>query len=306
MPPVITSVVHDASITKPVTETDEAKKRKTFADSDDVAGWADSSRDERLWKFIRPQDKKVADTAMPYQFDVVKTFEIPPPMLVDPDEVIVVDGVKKVDHGDVYEAFWRSPSSSIRGIFANGEPIWGTAEYYNGMSYTGMFKGGIPDGFGEKRSGASVYKGRFKHGLRDGRGLLFEANHNRLYMGTFVEDKPDGIFLCIVFSWSTTKKSVVHTRSALQFKHGELLSFEKNTAANVTTLTGLCYEEFLKFYREGEKHVEDTVVRKRLRDMGAEETLWHPPRCEQNRQMKKSTVETTGVSTVGDTSASRV
>jgi hypothetical protein len=54
----------------------------------------------------------------------------------------------------------------------------GTAEYKNGMSYTGMSTGCVPHDLGEKRAGASVCKGCFNLGMRHGRGLLFDADNH--------------------------------------------------------------------------------------------------------------------------------
>ena len=253
------------------------KRWKTFQDCDDVGGWNESDRDERLWKYIRPHDKRVAETPMVQSFEFVKCVTLPPSFLVDTSEV---DKTTTIDRGDIYEAFWRTANVSIRGIFANGEPTWGTAEYRNGMSYTGMFKGCLPDGFGEKRAGASVFKGRFKEGMRHGRGLFLDASHFRLYMGTFKDDHPHGAHLCIHYKWSSTQKRVTHTRNSLLFQEGTLVKCAKNTTANVATLSGLLYEEFLKYYREGEKAMEDFIARQRLADIGADGFLWQPVRCE--------------------------
>ena len=255
----------------------QTKRKKNFQDCDDVGGWAESARDERLWKYIRPHDKKVAAIPMLESFEVVREVNLPPAFLIDPFQP---EKGSTIDRGDVYEAFWRTSNVSIRGIFANGEPVWGTAEYRNGMSYTGMFKGCIPDGFGEKRAGASVFKGRFKEGMRDGRGLFLDASHFRLYMGTFKDDQPHGAHLCIHFKWSATEKRVTHSRSSLLFEDGTLVKCAQNTSANIAKLAGLCYEEFLKYYREGEKAMEDFVARKYLADSGAAEFLWQPVRSE--------------------------
>jgi hypothetical protein len=255
----------------------EGKRSRTFQDCDDVAGWNESDRDERLWKYIRPHDKKVADIPMTEAFEFVKAVILPPILMVDPFEV---EKQTTVDRGDIYEAFWRTSNVSIRGIFANGEPTWGTAEYRNGMSYTGMFKGCVPDGFGEKRAGASVFKGRFKEGMRHGRGLFLDASHFRLYVGTFRNDQPHGAHLCIHYKWASNHKRVTHTRTSLLFDDGTLTKCEKNTMANVSSLSGLLYEEFFKYYREGEKAMEDFVARQRLADIGADGFLWQPVRCE--------------------------
>jgi hypothetical protein len=253
------------------------KRQKTFQDCDDVAGWTESARDERLWKYIRPHDEKVAAIPMSEAFEVVSDVKLPPAFLVDPSQL---ENGATIDRGDIYEAFWRTSNVSIRGTFANGEPVWGTAEYRNGMSYTGMFKGCLPDGFGEKRAGASVFKGRFKEGMRHGRGLFLDASHFRLYMGTFKDDQPHGAHLCMHYKWSTKAKRVTHTRSSLLFENGTLVKCAKNEAANVAKLAGLCYEEFLKYYREGEKAMEDFVARQMLADIGADDFLWQPVRYE--------------------------
>ena len=270
-----------------------------------MAGWGVTTRDERLWKYIRPHDHKVAATVINDMFHFIQDVEMPPSFLINdaaPQKATTTDpNVEKnnttdptmgtstvptlhkgtlVDRGDIYEAFSRTSNASIRGVFANGEPVWGTAEYRNGMSYTGMFKDGMPHGFGEKRAGASVFKGRFEAGKRHGRGIFFEASNFRLYAGNFVDDKPDGGHLCIIYKWSGTHKRVTHTRKSMKFDNGTLLKFEENDSANVNMLSGLNYEEFLKIYREGEKAVEDTIGRHRLADMGSEDFLWQPVRCE--------------------------
>jgi len=259
------------------------EKRKSFADCDDLAGWENSKRDFRLWKYLRPHDVKVGDTVLKDTFKFVKKVKLPPSYLVD--STGLETNLEK-DMGDVYEAFWRTEKHSIRGVFANGEPVWGTAEYSNGMTYTGSFKDCLPDGFGEKRMGASVFKGQFKGGMRHGRGVFLDASHFRLYAGTFVNDQPHGDHLCILYNWSETKKHATHSRNLLGFQHGVLIKMEKDVmeAANVNTLSGLVYEEFLKFYREGEKCVEDFVARQRLADIGAEPFLWQPVRSEATRQ----------------------
>ena len=72
-----------------------------------------------------------------------------------------------------------------------------------------------------------------------------------------------------------------HTLStSLTFVKGVLVKQCSTELSNIVTLSGLSYEEFLKFYREAEKTAEDFVARKRLADMGAEEFLWQPVRSE--------------------------
>ena len=253
------------------------KRAKTFSDCDDVGGWADTVEDNRMSKYIRPHNHTKALHPGQDTFQFIANVKIPPSIIVDPYEVESGD---TVDRGDIYEAFWRTHNVSIRGVFANGEPLWGTADYRNGMSYTGMFSGCIPHGFGEKRAGASVFKGRFKHGMRHGRGLFLDASHFRLYLGPFSDDLPDGIHICISFTWSVTHKRVKHSRNSLTFEKGNLVKKSPTVESNIVTLSGLSYEEFLKFYREAEKTVEDFLARKRLADMGAEEFLWQPVRSE--------------------------
>jgi len=253
------------------------KRAKTFSDCDDVGGWVDTVEDNRLLKFVRPHNRTKALDLSKDTFQFIVNVNIPPSIIVDPCET---ERGNTIDRGDIYEAFWRTHNVSIRGVFANGEPVWGTAEYRNGMSYTGMFSGCVPHGFGEKRAGASVFKGRFKNGMRHGRGLFLDASHFRLYLGPFSDDLPDGIHLCISFTWSETHKRVKHSRNSLTFEKGNLVKKSDSVGSNIVTLSGLSYEEFLKFYREAEKTVEDFLARKRLADMGAEEFLWQPVRSE--------------------------
>jgi hypothetical protein len=256
---------------------------RTFEDDDETSAWAHSTRDERLWKYLRPCDVGTSQMPMGDKFDVLGLVQLPKSMLVDTDipvndvtipKAVVTDN--DIDRGDVYEAFSRTKDVTIRGVFVNGEPVWGTAQYHNGMSYTGMFAGGVPHGFGEKRSGASVYKGRFHKGERHGRGMQFDARNFRLYAGMFDNDMPHGKSLCIVFSWSKTQKRVLHTRSVLEFDHGVLITCEKTTKGGVYPLSGLENEEFLEMYRHGEKALEDFVARFRLKEVRAEEHLWQP------------------------------
>jgi hypothetical protein len=288
---------------------------RSFSECDDVAGWSNTERDERLWKYVRPHDENVAKTPIGDMFQFVRDVKLPPSFLINDDSPqkdttttatlgTATDPTRRtstdptqhkgtpVDRGDIYEAFSRTSNASIRGVFANGEPVWGMAEYRNGMSFTGMFKGGMPHGFGEKRAGASVFKGQFQAGKRHGRGLFLDASHFRLYAGRFIDDQPHGGHLCILYKWCETNKRVTHTRKSLQFNKGTLVKFEPNDSANVNILSGLCYEEFLKIYREGEKAVEDVMARQRLADMGAEDFLWQPVPCE---SYYSTTVNTVGV-----------
>ena len=244
------------------------KRTKTFAECDDLAGWEDKTNadgidDRRLKKFLRPHQIQISKMPMLDVFDVGQPVALPPSVIVD------VEG-----RGDIFEAFWRTPFLSFRGVFVNSEPSWGHAEYRNGMSYTGMIKGGLPHGFGEKRSGDSVYKGRFQEGSRHGPGLLFEADHFRIYSGNFDNDKPHGTHMCILLCWCKKKKRVEHTRSILAFDHGVLVNSEKATKVNVSALNGLSPEEFLQVYREGEKALENKMARYRLHEAGAEPVLW--------------------------------
>jgi hypothetical protein len=157
------------------------------------------------------------------------------------------------------------------------------------VSYTGMFAGGVPHGFGEKHSGASVYKGRFENGMRHGRGLLLDARNFRLYAGSFCEDVPHGAFLCIVFAWSKTKRCALHERSEVEFNHGTVVRTEKTTRSNIGGLCGLENEEFLQMYRQGEKVIEDHVARFRLKEVNAEECLWKPVAAESNISVGEAT-----------------
>jgi len=182
-----------------------------------------------------------------------------------------------VGNSDTYEAFWRTRNVTIRGVFVNGEPVWGTAEYHNGMSYVGMFAGCIPHGFGEKRAGASVYKGRFHQGRRHGRGLLLDAAKHRIYVGWFEDDFLHGQSICVNFTWSVEHNLVTHSRYLMTHEHGVRTKCGTTTQGDVTVFSGLAHEEFLKFYRECEKSVEVAVGRKRLREVDeATECLWKP------------------------------
>ena len=255
------------------------KRNKTFQKCDDMSGWeidTSDSRDHRLCKHLREHQHKISMTPMLEEFTVVETVDLPKTMLVDIDAVDVKCTEVTVDRGDVYEAFWRTPEVSIRGTFVNGEPVWGEAEYRNGMSYTGSFKGAQAHGFGVKRMGDSMHKGRFEKGLRHGRGILVEASRHRLYAGMFHHDKPHGTFICILFFWCAKTKTVQHKRRLLEFDNGTLTSSEIAPNVNVSQLSGLAPEEFLVLYRHAEKLVEDNRTKKLLRDTNADKILWTP------------------------------
>jgi hypothetical protein len=249
------------------------KRTQTFRNTDTLQGWAKGDRDERLWKYLRPVDDKVASCKLADRFDVMGVVVVPPAYLVDRDAV----ETNEIDRGDFYEAFYRNDTVTIRGVFANGEPLWGDAEYSNGMSYSGRFGNFVAHGFGEKRAGGNVYKGTFNEGLRHGKGLLLDSKNGRIYMGSFVKDKPNGQHLCIVFSWSDNTKRVLQSRSIVTFHHGKVVVIDKSpNTMNVTTLSGLSNEEFLKFYRKGEKAMEDAIARRLLAEHGADTCLWTP------------------------------
>jgi hypothetical protein len=243
-----------------------------FNESDATAGWPQSDREERLWKYLRPHDSKVASCPLGACFEVTGTVDLPPTYLVDKDDV----KSNEIDRGDFYEAFYRSDVVTIRGVFANGEPLWGTAEYSNGMSYSGRFREWAPHSFGEKRAGKHVYKGVFKQGKRHGKGLLLDAKNNLLYMGSFENDKPHGQHLCIEFLWSKTNKCIQQRRATITFKNGEIIMFDEGSTLTVTAQCGLSNEEFLKFYREGEKVMEDKLTHRLLSKNKADECLWNP------------------------------
>jgi hypothetical protein len=255
------------------------KRVSTFEEFDDTRGWAadpSDSRDHRVCKYLRNHQKKITEIPMPNYFEVCNVIDLPKTMLVDLDAVEVEGAATTVDRGDVYEAFWRTSELSLRGIFVNNEPVWGDAEYRNGMSYTGGLSGGMAHGFGVKRMGASVYKGRFDKGLRHGPGLLLQATRYSLFAGKFHNDKPHGPSLCIIFAWCTKTNTVQHQRTLLQFDHGVLTSSQKAPKVNVSNLSGLSQEEFLQIYRQGEKALEDNMTKNFMKEAQAEPMLWTP------------------------------
>lgn len=233
--------------------------------------------DQRLYKYLRPSDNKVGKTRMSAKFEVVCEYHLPQPFLVaDPSTVTNPNGGTTKGNSDAFEAFWRTEDVSIRGVFVNGEPTWGSAEYSNGMSYTGMFAGCVPHGFGEKRAGSSMYKGRFKEGMRHGRGTLLDSKNHRLYLGTFKDDLPHGDLMCVQFAWSDKHKHVTHSRRLTTFVEGIVVKSVHTDQGNVSTLSGLAHEEFLQYYRRCEKSVEDRVGKKRLRETNEPVCLWQP------------------------------
>jgi hypothetical protein len=281
---------------------------------------AADEKDHRLFKFIRPHQAHIALTAMPEKFEVVAVIALPPTVLLDvqqqqpmpkPDAststtttstttttttstaastaataastAATTPGRKHAaitDYGDVVEAHWRTSELSMRGTFVNGEPVWGEVEYRNGMSYLGSLRGGVAHGFGTKRLGPSVYKGQFYEGMRHGSGLFLDARNFRLYAGTYVNDKQHGRSVCIQFCWSTKLSVVQHNRTLVNFEHGVLISTDTPPKVSVSSLCGLSQEEFLKLYREGEKAIEDSMVRHSVHDLGFDEVFWTPVSAE--------------------------
>ena len=255
------------------------KRAKTFEECDDMSGWkidTSDTRDHRMCKHLRKHQHKIAEIPMGDFFEVCNVVELPKTMLVDLDAAEVEGGATTVDRGDVYEAFRRTSETSLRGVFVNNEPVWGEVEYRNGMSYTGALSGGLAHGFGVKRMGASLFKGCFDKGMRHGPGILLQSKHHRLYAGKFHNDKPHGQSLCILFCWCTKTKTIQHTRTLLEFEHGVLIKSEKAPKVNVSALSGLTHEEFLSIYRQGEKALEDHMIKKFLEEAGAEPMFWTP------------------------------
>ena len=254
--------------------------KRTFDECDEIRGCDIDpldTMDHRLCKHLRQHQRNISMTPMPDQFKAVKIIKLPKTMLVDIDASEATSTELEVDRGDVYEAFWRTSELTLRGIFINGEPVWGEVGYRNGMSYNGSLSGGQPHGFGVKQKNGSIYKGRFKNGFRHGRGIMVEANQYRLYVGTFSNDRPNGIMLCIQFGWCTNAKTVQHSRRLLSFDdNGVVTKTTKAPNVNITDLSGLAPEEFLQMYRHAEKLVEDFMTKKFLRKHKADEVLWTP------------------------------
>lgn len=252
-------------------------KRKSFKETDVLTGWVVPEQDLRLSKYVRHNAKEIDPALMPDRFDVARLVILPPSYLVDAHATpsTIVEATN--DRGDIYEAFRRTSEVSIRGIFANGLPVWGTAHYRSGMIYTGSFAEGVADGFGEKHAGKSVYKGRFHEGLRHGRGCLLDSTNYRLFLGMFKDDAPDGEILMIMFGWSTSKQRPYTAHSLVTFAKGDVVKKVDNvTCSNAQGRSGLQPEEFMEMFRTVERLVEETTSRKRLREMKAEECLIIP------------------------------
>jgi len=255
----------------------------TFRETDVLRGWCDNDAcdDMRLMKFASDETSIFATNALPDRFQVVASIVLPPPTNMEKISSVgfAAPILQQDDHpGDAYEAFHRTSDVTMRGCFVNGEITWGSAHYRNGMSYSGMFAGGVPHGFGEKRSGNSVYKGRFSEGKRHGRGALFDAIHHRLCLGTFENDVPAGKMICLLFSWSEKNSHVTYDRSLLTFSNGQLVCIEKRIDGRVEDFSGLSYDEFLDVFKQAERNVRGAVSRKRLQDEGAPEILWKKTR----------------------------
>jgi hypothetical protein len=245
--------------------------KRSFAEMDELRGWPLSTTDSRMTKCLR-KGATLTARVLPNKFISQSIVTLPKPFLVDPaaDAVTISQ-----DRGDIYEAFRRTSEVSIRGVFANGEVVWGTATYRSGITYTGSFSGSVPDGFGEKHAGDSVYKGRFKNGSRHGRGLLLDSKKFRLFMGMFIDDRPQGEFLMITFGWSGSKRCTYTHTCMVTFDVGEVV--KKTLVSKVdkpTVYCGLEDEEFLELFRKCEGFAEQEVGRKRLSQMKAEECLW--------------------------------
>jgi hypothetical protein len=258
------------------------KRTKTFAEIDDTLGWekdASDTRDHRICKYLREHQRAITLVPLADQFMAGRDVILPKIVLIDVDETTStaeVKGPASIVREDVYEAFWRTDYLTIRGIFANGEPIWGEVQYNNGMSFIGGLNGGRPHGFGVKRMATSVYKGVFENGDRHGKGILVNAKDFTLYAGCFVKDKPHGVLLRITFVWDKTKGNVQHNRSLVRFEHGTIVTEEKARPVNVSMMSGLAPEEFLQMYREGEKSLEDSMILDALRKTSIDPILLEP------------------------------
>ena len=66
----------------------------------------------------------------------------------------------------------------------------------------------------------------------------------------------------------------------MNFEHGVLISTDTPPKVSVSSLCGLSQEEFLKLYREGEKAIEDSMVRHSVHDLGFDEVFWTPVSAE--------------------------
>jgi hypothetical protein len=252
----------------------ETQKRQSFKESDDLSGWPVTNDDNRVSKYMRKSDKEAKKVVLVDLFKVNHLVVLPKPFLVDLD----ADREKsRNDRGDIYQAFLRTSDVSIRGMFANGEPVYGTAYHRSGIVYTGEFKNGVADGFGEKVAGESVYMGRFHKGLRHGRGCLLDSKHYRLFMGMFENDLPTGEVLMIMFGWSATKGCAFTSHAVVTFEKGEVTKRVNSVGSdNAQGRCGLFPEEFMGLFRKCEKLAEDITSRKRLCEMNATETLWKP------------------------------
>ena len=250
----------------------EPKKRKTFKECDELSGWPVSTYDSRVSKHVRNSSKDLSKIVLEEKFTVTRLVALPKPFLVDPDADTKTTAK---DRGDIYEAFVRTSTMSIRGMFVNGEPVYGTAHHRCGMVYTGSFVGGIAEGFGEKRAGESVYKGHFHKGERHGRGALLDSKYYRLFMGTFKNDLPDGEVLMILFRWSISSKKVSTSYAIVTFSAGEVVNQVAGATSiiDAQTRSGLEIEEFMELFRMGEKLAEESVARKSLLEANAAESL---------------------------------
>jgi hypothetical protein len=252
----------------------ETKKRKTFMETDELSGWPVSEQDSRVGKYVRHNVHQLKNTVLSDRFVVSRVVVLPDKYLVDPD---ASEETNSKDRGDIYEAFQRTSQVSVRGIFANGEAVWGTVHYRCGIVYTGALSAGVAHGFGEKRAGESVYKGNFHKGMRHGKGCLLDSKYYRLFLGMFKDDMPHGEVLMIMFGWSMSNERAYTSHSLVTFQNGQVVKkVDTSDGNNAQGRSGLHPEEFMEMFRMGEKLVEETTSRKRLAAMNAEESLCTP------------------------------
>ncbi|CBZ26631.1 hypothetical protein LMXM_20_0580 [Leishmania mexicana MHOM/GT/2001/U1103] len=105
----------------------------------------------------------------------------------------------------------------------------GCQHYNNGNVYTGEWRDGTPDSFGEKRYGnGDVYRGNWCQGKRSGRGVYSFAQGDS-YEGMYADDKPEG---------QGTYSTLQGDRYAGQWKAGQKHGKGRETLANGQVFVG--------------------------------------------------------------------
>lgn len=96
---------------------------------------------------------------------------------------------------------YKRTNNCYEGSFYNDKiQGFGVYKWINGDQYVGNFKNNLMDGFGVyKWSNGDVYQGNYYKGMRNNQGRLFFNEENKLYIGNFVKNSPNGIGNIVLF-----------------------------------------------------------------------------------------------------------